>query len=203
MNWLQFIADIVGHLAWPVVVLIIVFAVRKHLGSLAERILELSFGGATVKFDKLLSTGAELIEQAKEEEPEETAEEMTKTLSKHIDRLKDLRSQPADEGQAMVLFKDIELKLINIGIALGLAPQKGRLHARDVVRHLRSQKQIDSGFAKLFDTLQEGRNVLAHARRLSQSEIEEYVRQASFFLIQLEMWEERLNKKSGRSVPSG
>lgn len=45
-------------------VLIIVLAVRKHLGSLAKRILELSFGGATVKFDKLLSAGAELIQQA-------------------------------------------------------------------------------------------------------------------------------------------
>lgn len=199
MNWLQFLSDMVGHLAWPVVVLIIVFAVRKHLGSLAERILELSFGGATVKFDKLLSKGAELIEQTKEEEPEETPEEMSKSLSRHLDRLKDLRSQPADEMQAMELFRDIERKLIDIGTALGLTPPKGRLQAREVVNHLRSKKQIDSGFAQLFKTLQEGRNVLIHARKLSQSEIEEYVRQASFFLIQLEMWKERLDKKGGQA----
>jgi hypothetical protein len=48
MSWLQFIDSMVGHLAWPVVVLIVIVAVRKQLGSLAERILELSFGGATV-----------------------------------------------------------------------------------------------------------------------------------------------------------
>jgi hypothetical protein len=199
MDWLQFIAAVIGHLAWPVVVLIIVFAVRKHLRSLAERILELSFGGATVKFDKLLTKGAELIEQTTEEEPEETVEEMTKNLARHLDRVKDLRSQQADEGQAMILFRDIELKLIDIGTTLGLTPQKSRLSARDVVRHLRSQKQINSGFAKLFDTLQEGRNVLAHARKLSQGEIEEYVRQASFFLIQLEMWKERLDRRGGNA----
>jgi hypothetical protein len=64
MDWLQFISAIIGHTAWPLVFLIVMFAVRKHLGSLAERILELSFGGATVKFDKLLSRGAEIIEQA-------------------------------------------------------------------------------------------------------------------------------------------
>ena len=199
MDWLQFIDAMVGHLAWPVVVLIIVFTVRKHLGSLAERILELSFGGATVKFDKLLSKGAELIEQTEDEGPEESAEEMSKNLSRHLDRLKKLRSQQVDEGQALVLFRDIELNLIEIGAALGLT-QRERLHARDVVTHLRSQRQIDRGFAKLFDTLQEGRNLLAHARQLSQSEIEEYVRQASFFLVQLDMWKERLDKKSGHAT---
>jgi hypothetical protein len=67
MNWLDFIEKMVGHLAWPIVVLIVIIAVRKHLGSLAERILKLSFGGATVEFDKLLSKGAELIEQTKDE----------------------------------------------------------------------------------------------------------------------------------------
>jgi hypothetical protein len=64
MNWLQFISEMIGHLAWPVVVLIVVFEVRKHLGALADRILELSFGGASVKFGKLLSKGAEIIEES-------------------------------------------------------------------------------------------------------------------------------------------
>jgi hypothetical protein len=60
--------------------------------------------------------------------------------------------------------------------------------------HLRSQKK-DRGFGQLFDTLQEGRNVIAHNRTLNQSEIEEYVRQASFFLVQLDMWKEQLEKR--------
>ena len=32
MDWLQFIDGMIGHLAWPVVVLIVVFAIRKHPG---------------------------------------------------------------------------------------------------------------------------------------------------------------------------
>jgi hypothetical protein len=31
MDWLQFTAAMFGHLVWPIVVLIIVFAVRKYL----------------------------------------------------------------------------------------------------------------------------------------------------------------------------
>jgi hypothetical protein len=47
MDWLQFISAIIGHVAWPIVILVLIVSVRRHLGSLAERILELSFGGAT------------------------------------------------------------------------------------------------------------------------------------------------------------
>jgi hypothetical protein len=94
----------------------------------------------------------------------------------------------------LVLFRDIELRLIDIGEILGLIPRRGRLNAREVMLHLRSQKK-DRGFGQLFDTLQEGRNVIAHNRTLNQSEIEEYVRQASFFLVQLDMWKEQLEKR--------
>jgi hypothetical protein len=63
VNWLEFIEKMFGHVVWPAVVLVVVFAVRKHLGSLAERILELSFGGATVKFGELLAKGTEIVDK--------------------------------------------------------------------------------------------------------------------------------------------
>lgn len=197
MNWLEFAEKMVGHLAWPVVVLIIVFAVRKHLGSLAERILELSFGGATVKFDKLLTKGAELIEETEEEEEEEDEdrEAVSENLARHLDKIKEIRSQPVDETLALTLFRDIELKLAEIGVALGISVPQGRFRARDVMHYLRKKKIVDTSFVKLFDTLQQGRNLLAHARKPSKSELEEYIRQASFFLVQLDIWKEQIEKK--------
>jgi hypothetical protein len=62
MDWLQFIAAVIGHLAWPLVILILLIMVRKHIGALAERLLEFSFGGAKITFDKILEKGAEIIE---------------------------------------------------------------------------------------------------------------------------------------------
>ncbi|QIO98357.1 hypothetical protein [Bradyrhizobium symbiodeficiens] len=64
MSWLQFIVAMTSALAWPLVILALLWAVRKQLASLAERILELSFGGATVKFGQLLSKGTEILEDA-------------------------------------------------------------------------------------------------------------------------------------------
>ncbi|MGJ4944265.1 hypothetical protein ACQR1W_27110 [Bradyrhizobium sp. HKCCYLS1011] len=85
MDWLQFIAAVIGHLAWPVVFLIVIFVIRSHLGSLAERILELSFGGATLKFDKLLSKGAELIEEAPKPKADVSSADALRELPK-LDR---------------------------------------------------------------------------------------------------------------------
>jgi hypothetical protein len=64
MDWLQFTAAITGHLAWPLVILTLLIVVRKQVHSLAERLLEFSFGGAKISFDKILVDGAQLIEKA-------------------------------------------------------------------------------------------------------------------------------------------
>jgi hypothetical protein len=72
MSWLQFVDSMFGRLAWPLVVFVLAVMLRRQLAALAERVIELSFGGATVKFDSLLSEGAELIEQV------EVAQEVAK-----------------------------------------------------------------------------------------------------------------------------
>jgi hypothetical protein len=64
MDWLQFTSAIVSHLAWPIVFIILLIILRKHLGSMADRLLELSFGGAKVTFDKILREGAAIIDLA-------------------------------------------------------------------------------------------------------------------------------------------
>src|SRR5260370_41157922 len=64
MDWLQFTAAIVGYLAWPTVIIVLFVILRKHMGALADRMLEFSFGGAKILFDKALEKGAEIIEHA-------------------------------------------------------------------------------------------------------------------------------------------
>jgi hypothetical protein len=124
MTWLQFISEMVGHLAWPIVLLIIVFAVRKHLGSLVERVLELSFGGATVKFDKLLSKGAEIIEQVstRSELPSTKSSSFQKIedeLGKALEEGEEIRSRP-DVGQMLATYANIATLIREIGEAVGV-----------------------------------------------------------------------------------
>jgi uncharacterized protein YutE (UPF0331/DUF86 family) len=185
MTWLQFISDMVGHLAWPIVVLIVLYAIRKHLGSFAQRVLELSFPGLTLKFDKLLSEGSEIIEHAPLPKlaPRETADDGNKLDEqlKIYRRLEEIRSR-ADIGQILTIYADIEQLIKQLGEAVGRPNQS----VTEIMRYLRTKELLPDGFEKLFENLREGRNIVAHRHAaLSQSEIEVYLRQASFFKASL------------------
>jgi hypothetical protein len=55
MDWLGFIASVIGSLAWPGVVLIVLWCNRQRLSSLPDWIEELTLpGGTKVKFTKAL-----------------------------------------------------------------------------------------------------------------------------------------------------
>jgi len=55
MNWLQFIASIIGSLAWPGVVLAVLWYNRKRLVALLDWVDELTLpGGAKIKFVKAI-----------------------------------------------------------------------------------------------------------------------------------------------------
>ncbi|BBO09236.1 hypothetical protein [Bradyrhizobium sp. TM102] len=190
MSWLQFIDSMVGRLAWPIVVLIVLVAVRKHLGSLAERILELSFGGASVKFEKLLSRGAELIEEAPKQlqSPDvadsERLEEEAARQAKHLTREFAYRS-------ILPAYEAISEELAKVGEELGVKVRNGM----SIMRMLWKRRLISSEMVDLFDTLQQARNALAHARELPPTfAVEEYSRQAGYLLSELRIARERLKK---------
>lgn len=63
MDWLQFIATVVGHLAWPLVILVLLIMLRSHIGALAQRLEKFSLGGASISFKDILSKNAELIKE--------------------------------------------------------------------------------------------------------------------------------------------
>ena len=55
MDWLTFSSNVVGSLAWPLVVIGLLILLRGHLAGLAERLEELSLpGGARARFAKQL-----------------------------------------------------------------------------------------------------------------------------------------------------
>jgi len=63
MDWKQFIASIVGSLAWPLVLLIFLWVIRSRIGGLLSRMIELHLpGGAKAIFAQQLDKGREAIE---------------------------------------------------------------------------------------------------------------------------------------------
>ncbi|QOZ36140.1 hypothetical protein [Bradyrhizobium sp. CCBAU 53421] len=195
MNWLEFIEKMIGHIAWPGVVLIITFAVRKHLGSLAERILELSFGGATVKFDKLLAKGAEIVDQAPTTPPAKSEQRLEPPLvesdeiifpaNMHRHVLSPEIGLSKSARHILASMDQLDNLLYEIGDLIGI----DAANPRSVAYALAAQKKMPTAYVTLYQSLREVRDVIAHTNtEPTKTEAQEYGRQVAFlksFLTEL------------------
>ena len=71
LSTLEFISQMVGHLAWPTAAVLIALLFRKHLIDLFKNLdlEELGFGGAKAKFRKKLDEAEEKVEEAIANDP--------------------------------------------------------------------------------------------------------------------------------------
>jgi hypothetical protein len=210
MDWIEFWEKVIGHLAWLVVGLIIFLTVRKHIGTLAERILELSFGGATFKFGKLLSKGAEIIEDSPVA-PAELPEPQTQlplpppegaagvhqpdvAVPTQVSEL----DEPYEDGVPGIfeVFEEVEKSLEQIGGALGIKTRSGPT----IVRMMLKRDLVTPDVVELYNTLRTGRNAIAHGQAKLPNEAEslEFIRQAEFLNASLirAMSQLQINKKA-------
>jgi uncharacterized protein YutE (UPF0331/DUF86 family) len=193
MDWLQFTSAIVGHLAWPSVLIVLFIILRKHMGALADRMLEFNFGGAKILFDKALEKGAEIIEQEplpKLPPPTEAPE--LKLEPPHIESDDKFRTSnsnrlvvrndfgPGKSTSALKILdalEQVDNLLFDIGDAMGIDAAE----ASSVMYSLVAQKKIPRSFLKLYQALREARDVIAHTYALpDNTEADEYRRQAAY-----------------------
>ena len=189
LNWLQFIDNIIGHLVWPIIVLIIICLVRPHLKALVDRILEFSFGGATVKFGQFLTQGTDIVDEAAKDntriEPRFSYRPFIPERSRYV------LAGPDDLGTTVLpevragrpvqnifaSFADVEELLENIGAALKVKARNGSLMGMLLKRDLLSDDCIE-----VYNNLRLARNAVAHGKAAMPTvgESLEYVRQAMY-----------------------
>jgi uncharacterized protein YutE (UPF0331/DUF86 family) len=206
MDWLQFFAAVVGHVTWPVVAIVVLIVLRGRLGSLADRLIELTFPGGSIKFDKLLLKGAELVESAPHLLPKPAGQPQlplpapTKEQDKRTQASVDLGRHPTIDavqfnpqgyalwrasasGQILTAYEEIQSVLYELAKDLGMrsvSPSK-------IMHYLVSEGKLAKEMLELYRTLQAGRNVVAHAKAMpSGIEVAEYLRQAAYLTMVLD-----------------
>jgi hypothetical protein len=170
MDWLQFTSTIIAALAWPSIVIALLVLVRRQLGPLVERVVELKLpGGAEAKFKEHLATSTEEAEEAAlgmagQAERRATPDRAFLELAKNFPSAAILQS-----------WKDVEAILQQIRERL---PGMQSRHKFDsVVRRLVDQKLIDASAEKLYQSLRQARNTAVHASdsvNIPQGEVLEY-----------------------------
>jgi hypothetical protein len=189
MDWKAFIASIIGSLAWPVVVVALLIILRKHLGSLAERIEEITFpGGAKATFLKALEQGRIEKELAATNNP-------ALALDTSDPRLELANRFP--EAAVMEAYKEVEEVLLELRKSIDLPP---RTNLRSVVRALVEKGLLDSESEPLFASFQQARNASAHAgneNRITRGEALEYMAQARVLKSLFDEVLKRVQSKAG------
>ncbi len=69
MGWKQFIAEIVSNLAWPIVVVAVLFKFRSELAKIIQRLARLKYKDLELDFDKVKQQAEELHKEILAEEP--------------------------------------------------------------------------------------------------------------------------------------
>ncbi|MBR0965116.1 hypothetical protein JQ554_09935 [Bradyrhizobium diazoefficiens] len=185
MDWKSFIAAIVGSLAWPIVVLSLLFIVRKQLVGLAERLQEFSVGGAKATFEKQLETARK--EAARLPPPSESLDEVpdNQRIVPLTEEKKFLRlANEFPEAAIIEVFKDIEALLFRIGDAAGIK----RTSADRIMDELFKHNEVDENARDLFVTLRSARNLAAHGsgdRRVSPGEALDYSEHSKRLMVAL------------------
>jgi hypothetical protein len=169
MDWLQFISSLIGVLAWPLVTVALLVLLRRQLGPLVERLVELKLpGGAEAKFKEHLAASTDEAEEvvlgAAQDGPRTAPDRAFLELAKNF---------PA----AAVLQSWKEVETILQQIRERLPGMQSRHKFDSVVRRLVDQKLIDASAERFYQSLRQARNTAVHASdtvNISQGEVLEY-----------------------------
>ena len=167
MGWKAFVGSVIGSLAWPGVVAILLIILRRQIVGLAERLHEISLpGGAKATFAKELET-ARIIEAHSEQSlPQITQDselqEVRSRVVPETSESKYLRLVMASPEAAIIdAYKDIEeLVMDKIAPLLGVHANNPSVIVNELVR----RELTDSATLNLFGVLRSARNVAAHQR---------------------------------------
>ena len=194
MDWFQFIATVIGHIAWPAVMIVLLIVLRHHVGALADRLEEFSFGGAKFVWKKTLREAAEIIKDIDPREetkvPEKPVEHRTRAIPgryRTVDAASPTNAlwRVTTIGAIISNYAEVEAVLFDIGDMIGIDAAA----AWSVMGELRRRKLVSPLFSDLFEKVRMARNIVAHGQAfVSPDDEQEYARLTTYVkdaLIQL------------------
>jgi hypothetical protein len=170
MDWKAFVASIIGSLAWPAVVALLIIILRRQIVDLAERVQEISLpGGAKATFEKQLEVARTIearntthVIESKNAADIALDESSRDRLIPETEERRFMRLvATAPEAAVIETYNGIEELVFNrIAPLLGIKA----VNARSIVSELVKRDLTDQTTLELFDTLNKARNVAAHSR---------------------------------------
>jgi hypothetical protein len=176
MDWKQFIASLVSSLAWPALLAFFLWLIRKRIGALLSRLIELHLpGGAKAVFAQELDRGRDALEKI-----EFKVARRARTRDSLPPDLQSIKEEIKESPQWVIAlaYTDIEALLSEAKEKLHLS---SRMPYTAVIKALVQKEYVENGALELFESLRRARNAVVHApsREVTVGEAVEYQIQAA------------------------
>jgi hypothetical protein len=157
LDWLQLFASIVDSLAWPVIIGVAAYLLRKPLLELLPNLRHFKYKELDIQFGERLEKLEDKLEQ--EPPPEQLAPPSDLQLSadERFDTLVEISPSAAMLGA----WINVEKTIRDLALRHNIQERRGRSMLY-ITRVLKSQEVISPRLAALIDDLRALRNVAAH-----------------------------------------
>jgi hypothetical protein len=186
MGWKAFLASIIGSVAWPTAMVIVVLIFRVQLRQLITHVRKIGAGGVNVELAEQVERvrdQAELVEAEQETLPPDVV-----ALDPAILQL----AQKYPEAAVLQAYKELENLLLQIRARL--PDNRPHRTLNEVLKYLNDKGYVSGSVLSLFKTLRDARNSVAHARdeKMAPGEAIELIRQTRFLMDLLHQVVEKL-----------
>jgi hypothetical protein len=152
MNWLQFIADMTGHLAWPTMVVAGLIVLRKPLLALLPELQRLKIKDFEFDFSKTLDEAKREVEQITKPSDDGTLQPRTTKLT--------VAQEAMPAFAVLEAWHLIEKELTGLAIDAGITHQGAP--AAGLIRALGAEGLLDGPTLRALDDLRKLRNLATH-----------------------------------------
>ena len=161
MTLFEFISSIISSLAWPAIVLIIVFILKNPLSKILISLTKFRYKDLEMEFERLKSSAKDLPETIESKTIPESERIIYSSLEEQITDI----APRSPEGAILIAWSTIEAAVSSAVMRLAISPEPPSY--RSVIHNIECLKKytdIDNTAFAILDELRVVRNQVAHVR---------------------------------------
>jgi hypothetical protein len=161
MTLLEFISSIISSLAWPAIVLIVVFVLKNPLSKILISLTKFRYKGLEMEFERLQSSADALPETIENKTIPESERIIYASLEEQIADI----SPRSPEGAILIAWSTIEAAISSAIMRLAISPESPSY--RSVIHNIECLKKytnLNKTVFAILDDLRVVRNQVAHVR---------------------------------------
>jgi hypothetical protein len=162
MDWLSFLSNIVGSLAWPGTIIVIIFLVRKPLGDLLPLLQRLKYKDLELEFGRRIG---EVKDEVERELPGEAQRIFPEKEIEPLAKLAEISPRSA----ILEAWRAVEEATLEAAKRVAGPDFRNRTLTFNAIRFLEKQGSIDENIVRLLREIRSLRNEAAHAPNFALS----------------------------------